>query len=246
MSLSAPNRWAVLGLVCVAQFMVILDATIVNVSLPTIEHAPPLLAHGPAVDRQRLHPRLRRVPAARRPRSRPVRHAAALHRRARHLHRRLARERRRDLVRHARRRPRPPGPRRRARLAGGARDRHAHVLGRRRAHEGTRSLERHRGGRRRRRPAARRRAHRDALVALGLLHQPADRHRRRPARAAHDHERGRRGEAGDERRRRRGHRDERPARARLRDRQGRLVRLGLRQDDRPLPRGRSRCSSRSS
>src|SRR6476469_1362508 len=39
MSLSAPNRWAVLGLVCVAQFMVILDATIVNVSLPTIEHA---------------------------------------------------------------------------------------------------------------------------------------------------------------------------------------------------------------
>ena len=31
MSLSAPNRWAVLGLVCVAQFMVILDATIVNV-----------------------------------------------------------------------------------------------------------------------------------------------------------------------------------------------------------------------
>jgi EmrB/QacA subfamily drug resistance transporter len=39
MSLSAPNRWAVLGLVCVAQFMVILDATIVNVSLPTVEHA---------------------------------------------------------------------------------------------------------------------------------------------------------------------------------------------------------------
>ncbi len=37
MSLSAPNRWAVLGLVCVAQFMVILDATIVNVALPTIE-----------------------------------------------------------------------------------------------------------------------------------------------------------------------------------------------------------------
>ena len=37
MSLSAPNRWAVLGLVCVAQFMVILDATIVNVALPSIE-----------------------------------------------------------------------------------------------------------------------------------------------------------------------------------------------------------------
>jgi EmrB/QacA subfamily drug resistance transporter len=37
MSLAHPNRWAVLGLVCVAQFMVILDATIVNVALPTIE-----------------------------------------------------------------------------------------------------------------------------------------------------------------------------------------------------------------
>jgi EmrB/QacA subfamily drug resistance transporter len=37
MSLSAPNRWHVLALVCVAQFMVILDATIVNVALPTIE-----------------------------------------------------------------------------------------------------------------------------------------------------------------------------------------------------------------
>src|SRR5881227_1429305 len=38
MSLAHPNRWAVLGLVCVAQFMVILDATIVNVALPTIEN----------------------------------------------------------------------------------------------------------------------------------------------------------------------------------------------------------------
>src|SRR4051812_29355453 len=37
MSHAHPNRWAVLGLVCVAQFMVILDATIVNVALPTIE-----------------------------------------------------------------------------------------------------------------------------------------------------------------------------------------------------------------
>src|ERR687885_731312 len=35
----AHNRWLVLGLVCVAQFMVILDATIVNVAMPTIERA---------------------------------------------------------------------------------------------------------------------------------------------------------------------------------------------------------------
>ncbi|MGZ8693639.1 MAG: MFS transporter, partial [Gaiellaceae bacterium] len=30
------NRWLVLVIVCVAQFMVVLDATIVNVALPTI------------------------------------------------------------------------------------------------------------------------------------------------------------------------------------------------------------------
>jgi MFS family permease len=33
------NRWLVLVIVCVAQFMVVLDATIVNVALPTIQHS---------------------------------------------------------------------------------------------------------------------------------------------------------------------------------------------------------------
>ncbi|MDX6515431.1 MAG: hypothetical protein QOH73_1097, partial [Gaiellaceae bacterium] len=33
------NRWLVLALVCVAQFMVVLDATITNVALPTIKTA---------------------------------------------------------------------------------------------------------------------------------------------------------------------------------------------------------------
>ncbi len=32
------NRWLVLAIVCIAQFMVILDATIVNVALPSIQH----------------------------------------------------------------------------------------------------------------------------------------------------------------------------------------------------------------
>src|SRR5438270_1359438 len=32
------NRWLVLVIVCLAQFMVILDATIVNVALPSIQH----------------------------------------------------------------------------------------------------------------------------------------------------------------------------------------------------------------
>jgi EmrB/QacA subfamily drug resistance transporter len=38
--LAAPvNRWFILVLVCVAQFMVVLDATIVNVALPSIQHS---------------------------------------------------------------------------------------------------------------------------------------------------------------------------------------------------------------
>jgi EmrB/QacA subfamily drug resistance transporter len=37
MTSASTNRWLVLVLVCVAQFMVILDATIVNVALPSIE-----------------------------------------------------------------------------------------------------------------------------------------------------------------------------------------------------------------
>ena len=34
---SETNRWLVLVIVCLAQFMVILDATIVNVALPSIQ-----------------------------------------------------------------------------------------------------------------------------------------------------------------------------------------------------------------
>ena len=34
---SEPNRWLVLAIVCVAQFMVVLDATVVNVALPSIQ-----------------------------------------------------------------------------------------------------------------------------------------------------------------------------------------------------------------
>src|SRR5437870_11626072 len=33
------NRWLVLGLVCIAQFMVVLDGTIVNVALPSIQRS---------------------------------------------------------------------------------------------------------------------------------------------------------------------------------------------------------------
>src|SRR5947208_11279653 len=35
---ASSNRWLTLVVVCMAQFMVILDATIVNVALPSIQH----------------------------------------------------------------------------------------------------------------------------------------------------------------------------------------------------------------
>jgi EmrB/QacA subfamily drug resistance transporter len=37
-SRTEPNRWLVLTIVCLAQFMVVLDATIVNIALPSIQH----------------------------------------------------------------------------------------------------------------------------------------------------------------------------------------------------------------
>src|SRR5918996_4178962 len=38
MPAAAPNRWAVLALLGVAQLMVVLDATIVNIALPSAQH----------------------------------------------------------------------------------------------------------------------------------------------------------------------------------------------------------------
>jgi EmrB/QacA subfamily drug resistance transporter len=45
---ASPNRWATLVVVCLAQFMVVLDATIVNVALPSIQHG----LHFPPTDLQ--------------------------------------------------------------------------------------------------------------------------------------------------------------------------------------------------
>ena len=68
MAKNATNPWVVLVLICVAQFMVVLDATIVNVALPSIQKDLQPLRGEPAVDRERVHARVRRFPAARRPR----------------------------------------------------------------------------------------------------------------------------------------------------------------------------------
>ena len=67
------NRWLILVIACLAQFMVVLDATVVNVALPIHSARAELLRLEPAVGRQRVHAHLRRLPVARRPRGRPAR-----------------------------------------------------------------------------------------------------------------------------------------------------------------------------
>ncbi len=62
-----------LVLLCAVQFLDIVDSAIVNVALPSIQHSLALLAAEPAVGGERLHPHLRRLPAARRPPRRPAR-----------------------------------------------------------------------------------------------------------------------------------------------------------------------------
>ena len=84
-------------------------------------------------------------------------------------------------------------------------------------------------------------ADRVALVALGLLHQPADRHRRGAALPALRRELAGGAAARHGRCRRRLHGDCRSARARVRDRQGAGVWLGLRQDASGSGRSRSCC-----
>ena len=178
-----PNRWLVLVIVCLAQFMVVLDATIVNVALPSIQHD---LGFSDAdlqwVD-QRVHARLRRLPAARRPRRRPARPQAAVPRRRRvfsaaSLLNGLAQSSEMLIAGRA------------LQGLGGALVSPAALsiitttfAGGRGAHQGARRLERDRRGRRRVRPAARRRPHRPALVGVDLLRQRAGRHRRDRARA---------------------------------------------------------------
>ena len=62
------NRWLVLVIVCLAQFMVILDATVVNVALPSIQLDLGFTAASLQWVINALHARVRRLPAARRPR----------------------------------------------------------------------------------------------------------------------------------------------------------------------------------
>ena len=53
----SPNRWLILVIACLAQFMVVLDITIVNIALPSVQRGLDFSVRQPAVGRQRLHAR---------------------------------------------------------------------------------------------------------------------------------------------------------------------------------------------
>ena len=166
MSRHSTNPWIVLVLICIAQFMVVLDATIVNVALPSIQkdlgfseanlqwiiNAYTLVFGGFLLLGGRA--------------GRPARPQAALPDRPRDLHDRLAAERPRVDRGDADRLPRAPGPRRGADLARGALDHLDHVR-RGRGARGARGLGRDRDRRRRDRPRARWRARRSTSRGRG-------------------------------------------------------------------------------
>jgi hypothetical protein len=175
------SRWLVLVIVCLAQFMVILDATVVNVALPSIQadlgfsaanlqwvingytlvFGGFLLLGGRAGD---LFGRRRLFLAG-----------VAIFSFASLLNGLATSDTWLVAARAA-------GARRRAGLPRGAVDHHDDVRGGRGPDEGARRVERDRRRRRRVRPAARRHPHRPAQLGVDLLRQRADRHRHSAAR----------------------------------------------------------------
>ena len=167
------RRWLILGVVGLAQLMIVLDITIMNIALPSAQAA----LHFNNADRQWVitaYSLVVREPAAvRRPDRRPVRPQGRLHHRAGRVRGGLGRGRRVGQLRHARDRASQPGSVRGAAGAGRAvaADHDVHQPGR--AEPGVRHLRSHRRRRRPGRPAARRRAHRVPGLALVPVREPA-------------------------------------------------------------------------
>ena len=188
--------------------------------------------------RQRLPAHLRRLPAAGRAAGRPLRPATHVPDRDRPLHGRVAGVRARRHPGPAGRSARRPGLRRRAGVGRRPVADHDPVHRARRAREGDGDLRVRAFGRRHRRGAAGRGAHRPALVALDLPREHPGRGRRLPALAAAAAHRAGRGRGRPPGRLGRRHRDGRPDAGRLRDRQRQRGRLGL--GAHPRPAGRRR------
>ena len=107
------RRWWTLGAMCFALFMIMLDNTVVNVALPSIQRRPRRVALRPRVDGQRLHADLRRPARHRRPAGRHLRPPPDVPVRRRRVRALERGDRPRARPGLARRRPRHPGHRRR-------------------------------------------------------------------------------------------------------------------------------------
>ena len=171
------SRWIALYVLCAGMLMIVLDVTVVNVALPSIQDDLGFSPVEPRLGRQRLPDRLRRSAAARRALRRPHRPQDHLHDRPRHLHRGLAAVRRGAEPGGAGRRPLHPGRGRRDDLGGHPRHDRDDVPRAARPGEGDRRLRLRRLRRRLDRAAGRRRPHRVDQLALDLLRQHPDRDR---------------------------------------------------------------------
>ena len=180
----ARRRTLTLVLCCLAQFMVVLDVSIVNVALPSISADLGFTPASLAWVVNALHARVRGLPAARRARGRPARAARGVRGRAGAVRARVARRRARAERAGAGRRAGGAGARRRDRRAGDALDPHHRLPGGRRAQPGARAVGRDGRDRRRVGRAARRHPDRGAQLALDPHHQRADRPARRARGAA--------------------------------------------------------------
>ena len=237
---------ALLLLLALAQLMVILDISAVNVALPDLAADLNIARRRPRLDHHELLARLRQPAAARRPGRGPARAPARLPHRARRLHRLLAGfgagRRRRRLLRRTRR----PGSGCGDAVAGRAVHHHHHLPG-----PGSREGARRVGCRRRRRRRdwrpARRHADRARRLASHLPHQPARRHRRRPRRDEGRARRRRSAAMARTRPPRRAGRHREPRRARLRALSGCRRRLDVNADARSRSRraGRPGCVRRA-
>ena len=240
------NRWMALYVLCAGMLMIVLDATIVNVALPSIQDDlgfsqsdlawvvnAYLIAFGGLL---LLAGRIGDLIGQRR----------IFLDRPRRLHHRLARLRARAEPGDADRRPLRPGRRRRADLRRDPRDDRHDVPRAARAGEGDRRLRVRRLRRRLDRAARRRGADRGDLLALDLLHQPARRRRHRARGAAADRRPAGHRAAGRRRPPGRGAPHGRAHARRVHHPRRRRGGLGVGPDARASAPSRSPCSRRSS
>ena len=226
------RRWFILALIGLAQLMVVLDATIVNIALPSAQDGPGVLQRLPPVDRHRVRAVLRQPAAARRSHRRPRRAQARLRHRAHRVRRRLRPRRPRRELRRPRRRPRAAGRLRRAARPGGPQpaDHHLHDPGG--AQQGLRRVRDHRRLRRGGRPDPRRCADRVPELALVHVREPDPRGPGRDRRAAAPRCGAGARRAAADRHPRRDHGVGRPVRPGLRLLQRRDAGMGRAADDR--------------